>query len=361
MKLDHLLSLLLTSLLLIGCKDRKAAGAGPGGPPMAQVVVVQAKSQPLEEKISLVGNVLANEAVEIKSEVEGTVTEVHFSEGQSVEKGAPLITLNERKLQAEVQQAEANFKLSQSNLDRAKKLFEEKLISKQEYDQLSTTYQANEANLELRRQHLRDVKIIAPFEGVVGARSVSPGQVISKNTSITWVTDLDPVKVEVSVPERFLGQLKVNQPLDIKVAAYPKENFRGKVYFVAQNVNPVDRTALIKAELPNPDHKLKPGMFANLELTMAIRENAIVIPEVALTRVLDNNKAMVYIVGSNNVAQIRPVELGIRMPGEVEIIKGIQAGENVIVEGIQKTIPGNPVKIAPAEAAAPYQKQVKAE
>ncbi|MBA4147164.1 MAG: efflux RND transporter periplasmic adaptor subunit [Verrucomicrobia bacterium] len=355
MKLDRLLFLLLVPCLLVACKDRKST-AGPGGPPTAQVVVVPAKSQSLEEKISLVGNVLANEAVEVKSEIDGTVSEIHFKEGQSIEKGAPLVTLDDRKLRAEAQQADANFKLSESNVERARQLVKENLISQQEFDQLSFTYQATEANLELKRQQLRDVKITAPFEGVVGARFVSPGQVISKNSPITWVTDLDPVKVDVNVPERFLGQLKVGQALDIKVAAYPNETFRGKVYFVAQNVDPSNRTALIKAELANPDYKLKPGMFANLELTMATRENAVVIPEVALTRVLDNNRAMVFVVDSNNIAQLRPVELGIRMPGEVEIQKGIEPGEIVIVEGMQKTIPGRPVKLAPPEAAARYQR-----
>lgn len=336
--------------LLVACKKDSNNGPARMTP---QVVIQAAKTQPIEEKIALVGNVLANEAVEVKSEIDGTVKEVHFREGERVEKGALLVTLDDRKLRAEVQQAEANFKLSQSNLERARELYKENLISKQEFDQLSSTYEANEANLELKRQQLRDVKIVAPFEGVVGARYVSPGQVISKNTSITWVTDLDPVKVEVNVPERFLGELKVGLPISITVAPYPNESFTGQVYFVAQNVDPANRTALVKAEIPNPDHKLKPGMFANLELTMAIREQAVVIPEIALTRVLDNNRAMVFVVDDNNIAQLRPVELGIRLPGAVEIRSGLQPGEKVIVEGVQKTIPGNPVQPAPQAAAAP--------
>ncbi|MFN7138193.1 MAG: efflux RND transporter periplasmic adaptor subunit [Limisphaerales bacterium] len=354
MKLHRILLLLLASTLLVACKDRKAA-TGPGGPPSPQVVVVAAKSQPIQDKISLVGSMQANEAVEVKSEIDGTVAQIHFQEGQPIQKGAALVTLDARKLAADVQQAEANFKLSEANLKRAEQLSKDNLISQQEFDQLASTFQANEANLELRRQQLRDTKILAPFEGVVGARFVSPGQVISKNSPITWVTDLDPIKVEVNVPERFLGALKAGQSLQIKVAAYPNETFNGKVYFVAQHVDPATRTALIKAEVPNPDHRLKPGMFANLDLTMSVREQAVVIPEVALSRVLDNNRAMVFVVDTNNVANLRPVELGVRLPGFVEIMKGLQAGETVIVEGVQKTIPGATVRLAPPESAAPYE------
>jgi len=163
---------------------------------------------------------------------------------------------------------------------------------------------------------------------------------------LTWLTDLDPVKIEINVPERFVGALKIGQPIEIKVAAYPGKKFKGEIYFISQQLDPTTRTVLIKGKVPNPDSQLKPGMFANLDLTVAVREKALVIPERGLSRVLNDNKAMVFIVDDKSKAQMRPVKLGIRLAGEVEIVEGLQPGEKVIVEGLQKIGPGSVVKVA---------------
>jgi len=319
-----------------------------------QVVAVPAQAQPVSDSISLIGNILANEAVEVKSEIEGTIQKINFREGQRVEKGDLLVQLDESKLAASVAEAEANFKLSQANFDRSQQLFKDKLISQQEADQTSSAFQMNKATLELKRQQLKDAKIVASFSGIVGGRNVSPGQVIGKSTTLTWLTDVDPVKVEFNVPERFVSRLKVGQPIEINVATYPGRKFKGEVYFIAESIDPATRTALLKATIPNPKLELKPGMFANLDLTLQVRENAIVIPEPAIARMMDNNRAMVFVVDAQSTAQMKPVTLGMRLPGRVEILEGIQAGENVIVEGTQKIGPGAKVTLAPADSAKPY-------
>jgi membrane fusion protein (multidrug efflux system) len=154
--------------------------------------------------------------------------------------------------------------------------------------------------------------------------------------------DLETVKVEVSVPERFLGQLRVGQELELSVAAFPGRKFRGRLYFVAPDVDPLLRTALVKAQIPNPEHQLKPGMFANLDLTLQIRERDVIIPEGAL--VFDQQKVTVWVIGQDDIVQPRQVKLGVRRPGSAEIVEGLQAGENVVVEGIQKVMPGAKVK-----------------
>ncbi|HKI71053.1 MAG TPA: efflux RND transporter periplasmic adaptor subunit, partial [Verrucomicrobiae bacterium] len=183
-----------------------------------------------------------------------------------------------------------------------------------------------------------------------------PGQVMARDTVLSWLVDLDPIKVELNVPERFLSQVQVGQTLDLKVAAYPTNRFQGKVYFVAPSVDANTRTTLVKAEIPNPNRQLKPGMFANLDLTVNVRENSIVIPEVALSQLLDGNRAIVFAVDTNSTVQLRPVKLGLRLAGQVEIVGGLEAGEKVVVEGVQKIGPGAKVKLAPVEAAAPYLK-----
>src|SRR5688500_1513106 len=174
------LLMLLATVCLSGCK--KEATGGPAKMPPAQVVVAEARTQRVVETLSRVANIQANEMVEIKSETDGVVQEILFEEGQQVEKGQLLVKLDETRLAATLAQAEANFKLSQANFDRAKQLFEEKLISQQEFEQNAATFQANQANLDFTKRSSKDARIVAPFEGIVSSRQVSPGQIITKNS-----------------------------------------------------------------------------------------------------------------------------------------------------------------------------------
>src|SRR5262249_43066002 len=210
----------------------------------------------------------------------------------------------------------------------------------------------SQASVDLQRRLLKDARVNAPFGGIVGARQISPGQVITRSMVLTWLVDLDTVKVEVNVPERYLQELKVGRPLEFSVAAFPSEKFHGEVYFVSPQVNETLRTALIKARIGNADHKLRGGMFASLDLTLRVRDSAIVIPEPAIMSNGDNFS--VFIVDKAGNAQVRPIQVGIRLAGKAEILKGLSAGDLVVVEGVQKLRPGGPVKLSPPEAAAPY-------
>ena len=336
----------------VGCQKRTAAGADAGGMPPTRVIAVEARRQPVSEILSLVGSVSANEMVEIKSETDGLVEELPFQEGQAVKKGDLLVRLDETKWTTALAEAEANFQLSRANFERTKQLFGDKLVAQSEFDQAAAGFHANEASLDLRKRQLKDARIYAPFNGVLGARNISPGQVISRNTTLTWIVDLDPVKVEVNVPEHCLSQVAVGLPLEFSVAAFVKDRFRGEVYFISPQLDPATRTALVKARIPNPDHKLKGGMFANLALTLMLRDSAIVVPEPAL--VSSGDTVTVFVVDEKSTAQVRPVKIGLRLAGRAEVISGLQAGEKVVVEGVQKLFPGAPVKFAPPESAAPY-------
>ena len=342
--------LVLASSIFCGCGPKKTAGPGAPMKMEMQVVAVDAKREPVSEIISLVGNILANESVEIKSEIDGTVAEIGFQEGQPVKKGHLLIRLDDSKLAAAVAESEANFGLTKSNFERSQQLFKEKLVAQQEFDQTESAFQITKANLELKQQQLKDARILAPFAGIVGGRVVSPGQVITKSTTLTWLTDVDPVKVEINVPERFIGQLKVGQKIQIRVASYPGKKFDGEVYFIAEQIDPTTRTAFVKARIPNPELLLKPGMFANLDLTLSVRENAIVIPETAVSQLMEGGSGMVFTVDKANTAQMRKVKLGIRFAGKVEVVEGLAEGEKVIVEGLQKIGPGMPVKFGVSES-----------
>jgi membrane fusion protein (multidrug efflux system) len=352
-------------VLLAGCKPSApatgggaGAGAGPaagGGPPVMKVIAIAAVRQSVEETLALVGTVTANEQVEVKSESDGFVESIGFSEGQPVKAGDLLVTLDETKLQAALEEAEASLKLSRQTHERQKELLAARLVSQQEFDQASSRLAADEAAVAGRRRQLQEARVTAPFGGIVGARQVSPGQLVNRSTTLTWLVDLDPVKVEFNVPERFLSQVQNGQAIEISVAAWPGRPFRGKVFFVAPFVEPVSRTILVKAEVPNAERLLKPGMFANLDLTLQVRDNAVVIPEAALSQILDGDRAMVMVVDATSKVALRPIQVGLRLPGRVEVRRGLEAGERVVVEGLQKIAPGMSVELAPPEAAKPYE------
>ncbi|TMQ01615.1 MAG: efflux RND transporter periplasmic adaptor subunit [Verrucomicrobia bacterium] len=343
-------SVVLAGLLISGC-SKKAAG-GPGGFPPIQVIAIEATRQPVSETLSLPGTIAANEQVEVKAESDGIVQEIHFAEGERVEKGQLLVKLDETKFAATLAEVEATLRLSGANHDRAKQLFQDKLISQQDFDQTASAFAVNQASVDLMRRQLRDARVVAPFAGIVGSRQISPGQVITRNSTLTWLVDLDTVKVEVKVPERYLRQLRIGQPLEFAVAAFPGEKFRGEVYFISPQIEESTRTALVKARIANADAKLRGGMFASLDLTLQLRDAAIVIPEPALMSNGDNFS--VFVVDEQGNAQVRLVEVGLRLAGKAEVVKGLNAGEKVVVEGTQKLRPGAPVKLASPEAAAPY-------
>lgn len=336
-----------------GC--RPGGESGGGGPPVIQVVAVPAVHQVVEETLALVGSVAANEQIEVRPESDGFVESIRFAEGEDVAKGALLVTLDETRLQAALEEAEAALQLSRQTYDRSRELLGSRLISNQEFDQAASRLAADEAAVAGRRRAVEEARIRAPFAGVVGARQVSPGQLVTRATPLTWLVDLDPVKVEFNVPERYVGRVRVGQPVEIRVAAWRERRFRGEVFFVAPFVEPATRTVLVKAEVPNPERHLKPGMFANLSLTLEVRERAVVIPEAALSQILDGDRATVMVVGADDTVAVRPVQVGIRMPARVEILEGLKEGERVVVEGLQKVAPGMRVVLAPPESAAPYQ------
>jgi membrane fusion protein (multidrug efflux system) len=343
MKTLPLFCFLAAMLGCCGCKKQASpAAGGPLGGFATPAVLAEARREAVSETLSLVGTLAANEMVEIKSETDGTVEKILFEEGAVVKGGDLLIQLDESKAAAAVAEAEANFNLSRATHEREQQLFQKQLVSQQEFDQAAAVLEANRASLDLKKRLSKDTRINAPFSGIAGGRVVSPGQVISRNTTLTWLVDLDIVKVEVAVPERFIGQLKAGQTVELAVAAFPGEKFRGELYFIAPQVDPTTRTALVKARIPNAARRLKPGMFANLDLTLKLKDNAVVIPEDAV--MASGDRTLVFVVGADDIAQIRPVKLGIRMAGSVEVVSGLQGGERVVAEGVQKVRPGGKVR-----------------
>jgi len=351
-------SVVLTAAVLLsalGCKPSGGpSGAGKPASMSFQVVAVEVRRQPVVESVPLVGTLAPNESIEVKSEAEGVVTRIAFDEGSRVAAGALLVALDQSKFAATLQESEAALELSRANLERAKQLLRDKLIPQQDFDQASATFNVNRSAVELRRRLLKDAEIFAPFAGTVGARQVSPGQVISKATILTTLVDLATMKAELSIPERFLGQLRVGQKIEFRVDAYPADKFTGEVYFISPQLESSTRTALVKARVDNADGRLKAGMFAKLDLQLRLRDAAIVIPEPAILNSGETN--LVFVVGPQTNALLRPVKLGLRLAGAAEVLSGLEPGDRVVVEGVKKIFSGAPLVLATGPSADAYAK-----
>lgn len=336
---------MLFALAALAACGKPATPAGPPGIAPVQAVVAQAHRQPLEEKISLIGNLAPKESVELRSEIEGRVLALEFDEGERVEAGKVLVRLDAGKLEAEVAEAEARHELARQDFERGRTLLERGTISVQQFDQFRATLDATRATLRLAQERLADAVVRAPFAGQVGERLVSPGQYVSRGELLSTLTQTDPLEVELHVPERYLGQVAAGQRIDVGTAAYPGERFAGTVYFLAPRLDERSRTLLVKAYIDNADGRLKPGMFASLELIFRARENVVVVPEAALS--YRGDEVTVVVLDAEGRAEPRLVEVGVRLAGLAEIVSGVAAGEHVVVEGAQKLAPGTPVSIAP--------------
>ncbi|MBI4004481.1 MAG: efflux RND transporter periplasmic adaptor subunit [Candidatus Omnitrophica bacterium] len=324
-----------------GCGKGGGPGGGPGGM-VVHVVGFRAVEQPVEERVAVVGTLAANESVDIKSELDGAIETIGFAEGERVDEGTVLFRINRTKLEASLAEAEANLRLAETTLERYAALEESRAVSKQEADQARAAFEARRASAELMRAQLQDATVVAPFSGTVGARLISLGQYVTKGEALTSLVDTDIMKVEFSVPERFLSRVAEGQAIEVQLAAYPAERFQGTVYFIDPRVSTETRTVPVKARLPNPDGRLRAGMFANLDLVLQVRKRAVVIPESAL--LLGGGQASVFVI-TDGKAQPRPVRLGVRLAGAVEIREGLSAGEVVIIEGTQKVGPGSSVDV----------------
>ena len=352
---SRILAVLVAVAAVAGCKKSDAGAAAArakAGGFGVQVVSVPAIKRPVSELVSLVGSVVPNEMIEVKAETDGTIREIRFREGERVSSGELLVALDDTKAAAQLNEAEARLKLANTSMARVEQLYKDRLIAQAEFDSAASESAEKAAVVDVKRRELRDNRVTAPFSGITGARLISPGQVISKNTTLTWLVDLDTVKVEVDVPERYLGQMHIGQPVEFRVAAYPKDSFKGEIYFISPQLDPATRTALIKARIPNPNAKLRAGMFANLDLGIELRESALLIPEPAIIN--NGDATFVFAISETNTAVMKPVTIGLRLAGRVEVLSGLSEGERVVVEGVQKLRPGVPVTTGDPAVATPY-------
>ena len=333
--------------VLTGC-GRPPSNGGPPGEFSVNAVIAPVVAQTVQSAIQLVGSLKARDAIDIVGEINATVAEVLFTDGQAVEAGYVLVRLDDAKIVARLNEAKARFNLAKTNYQRSSELHESRTISRQEFDQAEAEYHVAEAVYNLLMRELSDTVITAPFDGVVSERLVSAGQYLLSGQAVTRLIRMDPLEVEFNIPERHVGRVSTGQNVLLRSIAFASESITGEIFFIAPVVNEQSRTVLAKALIPNPDHRLKPGLFGALDVVLEVRENAIVVPESSIRYAGD--KASVVVMNDEDRAEFRDVKVGQRFPGIVEVTEGLTEGERVVVEGYQKMGPGTAILISPASA-----------
>lgn len=321
---------------------KDAAKGPPKAPPAMPVKAVAAKTAPAIDEAGAVGTLRADEALTIRPEIAGRIAEIRFGEGQSVARGALLVQLDQSELGAVLASSRAQLKWEEQRLERSEDLHKKGFISVQGLDDQKTSLARARAKLAEDEARFAKTQMRASFAGVAGLRQVSEGQYVAAGADIARLEKIDQLKLDFRVPEAFIGKLKAGQPLKVRVDAYPERVFAGSIYAIEPGVDDQTRSILLRARVANTDLKLRPGMFARVQVQLGVREKALWIPEAAI--VSRGQEVTVFRVIEGKAELVR-VQTGARKAGEVEIVKGLAAGDLVVTEGTQKIGPGSAVLI----------------
>jgi membrane fusion protein (multidrug efflux system) len=297
---------------------------------------------PVAEEIGAVGSLQSNESVIVRAEIAGRIVGIEFIEGRTAKAGDVLVRLDGTELSAQVAQSEATLELARANVDRAKPIRAENLISPQAFDELSAKFKEAEASLAVARERLNKVTIRAPFTGRLGLRQVSPGDYVQPGEALVNLEDVSAVKVDFRVPEARVGRVSVGQSVAVRVDAIPNRTFSGTIAAIDPRLDEATRTALVRARVPNPRGELLPGMFARVGVVIGERPNAILVPEQAVVPI--GNDAFVYRVIDGKAAMVK-VEIGQRAAGEAEILSGLNPDDLVVTGGQMKIRDGAAVNV----------------
>jgi membrane fusion protein (multidrug efflux system) len=318
---------------------------GPGGPGGFAIPVETAKVRvdTVLRDVPAVGTLRSIESVVIRPEIAGRIARIEFKEGAPVAAGDVLVRLDDAIVRSQLNDARASLNLSKANYNRAAQLFKQRVGSAQARDQALASMRSDEARVAVAQAQLDKSVIRAPFKGIVGLKKISPGDYVGAGTDIVNLEQIDTLKVDFAVPELALPALAVGQTVNITVDALPGRNFAGKVYAIDPLVDAKGRSIAIRAHIDNADHVLRPGLFTRISVVTARIEGALVVPEEAIVPV--GQDSFVYRVVDGK-AQMTKVEIGVRRPGEVQVTKGLAAGETIVVAGqikLRDGVPVNPV------------------
>jgi membrane fusion protein (multidrug efflux system) len=330
-------------LAAIGCSKKGAGGRaaqGGGGMPGMPVEVAVARRDTVRDQVAATGQIEAIQSIELRPEVEGRIVGFLIREGQVVAAGTPLFQIDSTELGAQVAQLAAQRDLATQDLARTKDLIAQNAASTQDLEHAEANARSMDAQYRVLSTRLARTTVRAPFSGIVGQRFVSQGDYVNNTTKLVTLQTVSPMRATFNVPEKYAQSLKRGQEVTFRVAAIPNRDFVGEVDFVDPVISLPGRTILVKAQVPNPQRLLQPGMFIEARLVTAVRAKAVVVPEDAVVPV--QGATFVWVVQEGKAAQ-RQVGIGVRTPGYVEITSGIDAGDQVVVGGLDVLFPGAPV------------------
>lgn len=297
--------------------------------------------QLFENKIFSTGTLLANEEVDLRSEISGKIVELYLEEGQQVSEGDLLIKINDNELQAQLQQAEYRVNLAEVREQRQAQLLERGGISQEQYDATLNELNVLKAEVELIKAQIDKTEIYAPFDGVVGLRYVSNGSYISPTSEIANLQSINPIKVEFSIPERYSGVVQNGSQVLFNVQGQD-DDFEAEIYAIEPRINTQTRTLLMRAKADNVEGKLLPGAFANIELVLEQIDDALMIPAIAIVPELQGQKVFVL---KNGEVQEQSITSGIRTDRYVQVTEGLSPGDSVLTTGLLQVQNGTKVRV----------------
>jgi membrane fusion protein (multidrug efflux system) len=321
-------------------KDGKSGGSGASGgaTPVEFVVLVPTV---VKEELQAVGSLRSNESVILRPEVSGRIASIGFRDGEPVKKGQLLVALDSSLNEAEVAQARAEHDLALSNLKRSEDLASRKFISSSAEETAASNAQVSEAKLKLAQARLSKMRIVAPFNGVAGIRTVSLGDYVKDGADLVNIEDIGILKVDFRLPERNLSQVKVGQTVEVVADALPRERWQGVIEAINPRVDANGRSLEVRARLANTAGLLRPGMFVRVRVIVGERNDALLVPEEAI--VPQGEEFHLYKVVDDKARRVQ-VKLGVRKDALVEVSGGLAPGDRVVTAGIRIFSDGQAVK-----------------
>jgi len=309
-----------------------------------RVEIVRVAPRAIAERLATSGTVRANEQVDLLSEIAGVVKRIEFDEGTTVRRGQRLVKIEDDELQAQRERVVHRLSLAESREARQRELREQGVASEQDYDVASNELAVLRAELRLVDAQIEKTEIRAPFAGVVGLRYISEGSLLSPQTRIATLQDLASVKIDFTVPEQYAGRIRPGDDITFRIKGSDQDR-QARVYATEPRINAETRSLTIRARSDNPGRALLPGSFADVALSVGEVPDALVVPSLAVVPELGGQKVFVV---ENGLAQPRPVQTGIRSETDVQIVSGLNPGDEVIVSAIQRLRAGLPVEPVPA-------------
>lgn len=322
---------------------QQSADAAKNASKTTHVEATEVGEESVEQSIKAVGTLLSNESVEIKTEIEGRLASIAFKDGQEVKAKDPLFILDDSVQQAELAKAKANVVLATNNVNRARALAKNGFTSKVGLEESQAELNLARANVQLAEANLEKTVIRAPFDGVVGIRKVSIGDIVTPQVTLVTIDQYSPIKVEFSVPERYLRNLKVESVVMLKSETLGDKEVPATISAIDSRVGEASRGIRVQALSENTDHALFPGQFVTISMKLAAALPLPVIPDQAL--ITNADETFVYVVEGDK-AKKRVVKVGHRKEDKAVIVEGLNKGEKVITAGQQKISDGASVKVS---------------